>query len=87
MFAGGWIGGAERSGTSIANLFWSTEAMSQRAAAQHLRWRRTRMTSTTNPDLDPEADPVLLRSSLDFPVVGIGASAGGLTALKQLLET
>ena len=35
---------------------------------------------------DPEVDPTLLRSGLDFPVVGIGASAGGLAALAKFLE-
>jgi hypothetical protein len=44
------------------------------------------MTRTINPDLDPETDPVLQRSSLGFPVVGIGASAGGLVAIEQLLN-
>jgi two-component system CheB/CheR fusion protein len=43
------------------------------------------MSSSITPGLDPEADPVLLRSTLPFPVVGIGASAGGLTAVEQLL--
>jgi two-component system CheB/CheR fusion protein len=35
---------------------------------------------------DPEVDPTLRRSGLDFPVVGIGASAGGLAALATFLE-
>jgi two-component system CheB/CheR fusion protein len=35
---------------------------------------------------DPEVDPALRRSGLDFPVVGIGASAGGLAALGKFLE-
>lgn len=45
------------------------------------------MIPAPNSDLDPEVDPVLLRSTLAFPVVGIGASAGGLTAIAQLLDT
>ena len=36
--------------------------------------------------LDPEQDSALVKSSLDFPVVGIGASAGGLQALLQFFE-
>ncbi len=36
--------------------------------------------------LDPEGDPVLVRSTLPFPVVCIGASAGGLQATSRLLE-
>jgi two-component system, chemotaxis family, CheB/CheR fusion protein len=35
---------------------------------------------------DPEVDPTLRHSGLDFPVVGIGASAGGLAALTRFLE-
>lgn len=35
---------------------------------------------------DPEADPHTRTSSLDFPVVGIGTSAGGLAALGKFLE-
>jgi two-component system, chemotaxis family, CheB/CheR fusion protein len=35
---------------------------------------------------DPEVDPTLQHSGLDFPVVGIGASAGGLAALARFLE-
>jgi two-component system CheB/CheR fusion protein len=35
---------------------------------------------------DPEEQPGLLKSSLSFPVVGIGASAGGLQALQRFLE-
>jgi two-component system CheB/CheR fusion protein len=35
---------------------------------------------------DPEVDPTLRHSGLDFPVVGIGASAGGLAALARFLE-
>ncbi|MGJ7492902.1 CheR family methyltransferase [Variovorax sp. ZT4R33] len=42
------------------------------------------------PDLamptDPEERPTLLKSSLTFPVMGIGASAGGLSALQRFLE-
>jgi two-component system CheB/CheR fusion protein len=34
---------------------------------------------------DPEVDPTLRHSGLDFPVVGIGASAGGLAALARFL--
>ncbi|RZI69775.1 MAG: PAS domain S-box protein [Pseudomonas sp.] len=37
--------------------------------------------------LDPEEDAFLLRSSLNFPVVGIGASAGGFPAIERLLES
>ncbi|MDQ3060309.1 MAG: PAS domain S-box protein [Pseudomonadota bacterium] len=36
--------------------------------------------------IDPENNPDLARSSLNFPVVGIGASAGGLEALLRFLE-
>ena len=35
---------------------------------------------------DPEVDPTLRHSGLDFPVVGVGASAGGLAALAKFLE-
>jgi two-component system CheB/CheR fusion protein len=35
---------------------------------------------------DPETDPNIRTSSLDFPVVGIGTSAGGLAALARFLE-
>jgi two-component system CheB/CheR fusion protein len=35
---------------------------------------------------DPEVDPTLRHSGLDFPVVGVGASAGGLAALARFLE-
>lgn len=44
------------------------------------------MNSSTPVPLDPEEDPVLVRSTLPFPVVGIGASAGGLQAVVRLLE-
>jgi two-component system CheB/CheR fusion protein len=37
--------------------------------------------------LDPEEDALLLRSALTFPVVGIGASAGGFPAIERLLES
>lgn len=40
--------------------------------------------SPTSPD--PENDPKLMPSKLDFPVIGIGASAGGLAAVQRLLE-
>jgi two-component system CheB/CheR fusion protein len=36
--------------------------------------------------LDPEEDAFLLPSTLAFPVVGIGASAGGFPAIERLLE-
>jgi len=40
-----------------------------------------------NPVLpDPEADPGVKRSHLDFPVVGIGASAGGFESLAKFFE-
>jgi two-component system CheB/CheR fusion protein len=45
------------------------------------------MSTDVHPILDPEEDALLLRSSLAFPVVGIGASAGGFSAIEQLLET
>lgn len=35
---------------------------------------------------DPEEDETLQTSHLDFPVVGLGASAGGLAALELFLE-
>ena len=35
---------------------------------------------------EPESDPTLVESRLDFPIVGIGASAGGLAALSRFLE-
>lgn len=35
---------------------------------------------------DPETDPNLRVSTLDFPVVGVGTSAGGLAALARFLE-
>lgn len=34
----------------------------------------------------PEAEPQVVRSTLNFPVVGIGASAGGLAALLRFFE-
>jgi two-component system CheB/CheR fusion protein len=37
--------------------------------------------------LDPEEDAFLLPSSLAFPVVGIGASAGGFPAIERLFAT
>ncbi|TFW21221.1 PAS domain S-box protein [Massilia arenosa] len=43
------------------------------------------MTLPPTPSL-PLNEPALIRSSLDFPVVGIGASAGGLPALIRLFE-
>lgn len=45
------------------------------------------MSTDLNSILDPEEDAFVLRSSLTFPVVGIGASAGGFTAIEQLLES
>jgi two-component system CheB/CheR fusion protein len=41
---------------------------------------------TTEPLTDPEETPAA-KSHLRFPVVGIGASAGGIAALQGLLET
>ncbi|HEX5127781.1 MAG TPA: chemotaxis protein CheB, partial [Rhodocyclaceae bacterium] len=38
------------------------------------------------PALDPEEDDNFRASELDFPIVGIGASAGGLMALIHLFE-
>jgi two-component system CheB/CheR fusion protein len=35
---------------------------------------------------DPESDPSIRLSGLDFPVVGIGTSAGGLAAVARFLE-
>lgn len=35
---------------------------------------------------DPEEDDTLLTSQLDFPVVGLGASAGGMAALELFLD-
>ena len=34
----------------------------------------------------PPTEPGIVPSSVDFPVVGIGASAGGLPALVRLFE-
>lgn len=45
------------------------------------------MSSDFDQILDPEEDAFLLRSSLNFPVVGIGASAGGFPAIERLLES
>ncbi|SEM59684.1 two-component system, chemotaxis family, CheB/CheR fusion protein [Luteibacter sp. UNCMF331Sha3.1] len=39
------------------------------------------------PPTDPEADPNIQVSTLDFPVVGLGTSAGGLAALGQFFES
>jgi len=44
------------------------------------------MTQDTNPASDPEEDATLLPSELEFPVVGLGASAGGMAALELFLE-
>ncbi|WP_065066053.1 chemotaxis protein CheB [Paraburkholderia tropica] len=44
------------------------------------------MNLPTSVDTDPEEDPIVVRSTLPFPVVGIGASAGGLEAVSRLLE-
>jgi len=44
------------------------------------------MNTAVEPVPDPEEDPDLVRSTLRFPVVGIGASAGGLPAVTRLLE-
>lgn len=48
------------------------------------------MENHTPASLDPSSDdadhPVLMHSSLDFPVVGIGASAGGMQALQRFFE-
>lgn len=40
----------------------------------------------SDPDSDSETDPNIRPSGLDFPVVGIGTSAGGLAALAKFLE-
>ena len=53
---------------------------------RHGASRATRMSTSNDSPADPETDPVLIRSSLAFPVVGIGASAGGLGAVGRLLE-
>jgi two-component system CheB/CheR fusion protein len=45
------------------------------------------MNSSTDTLLDPEEDPGLLRNTLNFPVIGIGASAGGFPAIERLLES
>jgi two-component system CheB/CheR fusion protein len=45
------------------------------------------MTNSADTLLDPEEDAFLLPSSLTFPVVGIGASAGGFPAVERLLES
>jgi two-component system CheB/CheR fusion protein len=45
------------------------------------------MNTFADPVSDPEEDPFLLHGSLSFPVVGIGASAGGFPAIEQLLES
>jgi two-component system CheB/CheR fusion protein len=44
------------------------------------------MTSNAEPLALPENQPDLAPSHLQFPVVGIGASAGGLPALLKLFE-
>ncbi|MDO9405787.1 MAG: CheR family methyltransferase [Polaromonas sp.] len=44
------------------------------------------MSDPTDTSLDPEERPELLKSTLNFPVVGIGASAGGLAALLRFFE-
>ena len=41
--------------------------------------------SANTPSTPPTAQDIV-PSSVDFPVVGIGASAGGLTALQRLFE-
>ena len=45
------------------------------------------MTNLTDTFLDPEEDAFLLPSPLTFPVVGIGASAGGFPAIDRLFES
>jgi two-component system CheB/CheR fusion protein len=45
------------------------------------------MSSALEPPSDPEENPPLVPSELPFPVVGIGASAGGLNALLKLFES
>ena len=44
------------------------------------------MAQDTPPPSDPEEHQNLLTSHLDFPVVGIGASAGGMAALELFLD-
>jgi two-component system CheB/CheR fusion protein len=51
------------------------------------RFTRPSMTNFADMLLDPEEDAFLLPSPLTFPVVGIGASAGGFPAIEQLLES
>jgi two-component system CheB/CheR fusion protein len=50
--------------------------------------RARRNTAVNKPDdlSSPRNQPELARSSLTFPVVGIGASAGGLAALRTFFE-
>ncbi|MEP7056435.1 MAG: chemotaxis protein CheB, partial [Caldimonas sp.] len=42
--------------------------------------------SPEGPGTDPEEDRIVVLSTLDFPIVGIGASAGGLAALARFFE-
>jgi two-component system CheB/CheR fusion protein len=42
--------------------------------------------SKSSPPPDPEIDPNIRVSGLDFPVVGIGTSAGGLAALTRFFK-
>ncbi len=44
------------------------------------------MSDAQTPAQDPEERANLITGSLDFPVVGIGASAGGMAALLRFLE-
>ena len=45
------------------------------------------MTDSADTLIDPEEDAFLLPSPLTFPIVGIGASAGGFHAIERLLES
>lgn len=44
------------------------------------------MAHDTSPTPDPGENPDLLTRSLDFPVVGLGATAGGLAALALFIN-
>jgi two-component system CheB/CheR fusion protein len=44
------------------------------------------MSESANAPSTPATEPDIVRSKLDFPVVGIGASAGGMTALLNFFE-
>ena len=48
------------------------------------RFRAHSRRKRTSPPIEPESTRAG-RASIDFPIVGIGASAGGLEAFQQLL--